>query len=78
MEATMSDKKFELKIEGMSCGGCVRRVTAALKGIEGVDVAAVNVGTATGFFDDDDAALSDLVTAVDKLGFKATANIEQS
>ncbi len=35
-----------LKIEGMSCGHCVRAVTEALREIEGVDVQRVEIGKA--------------------------------
>ncbi|MDP2340109.1 MAG: cation transporter [Deltaproteobacteria bacterium] len=73
----MTERKFELTIEGMTCGGCVRRVSAALKGIESVDLAVVDVGKASGFYDDTDGTvLGDLVTAVDKLGFKAQGTEE--
>ena len=39
-------KQMELKIEGMHCDGCVRRVTALLKRVDGVDVEQVVVGEA--------------------------------
>ncbi len=39
-------KQIELKIEGMHCDGCVRRVTALLKRVDGVDVESVVVGEA--------------------------------
>ncbi len=37
----------DLKIEGMHCDACVRRVTALLKRVEGVEVGSVKVGAAT-------------------------------
>ncbi len=37
---------LELKIQGMSCQGCVARVKKTLEGIEGVHVEAVEVGSA--------------------------------
>jgi copper chaperone len=70
-------KKFTLSIEGMHCGGCVRRITGALKGKDGVDGADLSVelgkegGTATGTFDEELMAAADLIAAVDALGFKA-------
>lgn len=30
-------KTIELQVEGMSCGGCVKRVTQALQAVEGVE-----------------------------------------
>ncbi len=35
-----------LEIEGMHCGGCVTRVTGALRRIPGVEVTGVEVGSA--------------------------------
>lgn len=58
-----------LKIEGMSCGHCVRAVTEALKEIEGVDVQRVEIGKA-------DIAYPATVThervvaAIEEAGFK--------
>lgn len=58
-----------LKIEGMSCGHCVRAVTEALKEIEGVDVQRVEIGKA-------DIAYPETVThervvaAIEDAGFK--------
>lgn len=40
-------ERIELKIEGMHCDGCVRRVNALLKRVEGVEVEQVVVGAAT-------------------------------
>ena len=39
-------KTAELKIEGMHCDACVRRVNVLLKRIEGVEVEHVEVGKA--------------------------------
>ncbi len=38
--------EFTLKIDGMHCGACVRRVSQALAGIPGLAVKEVCVGTA--------------------------------
>ena len=37
---------FNLAIEGMHCGACIRRVTSALQGVKGVTVNSVEVGSA--------------------------------
>jgi copper chaperone len=60
---------FQLRIEGMHCGGCVRRVKAALTRLEGVAVADVVVGEARGTLDPDLAAQADLEAAIAELGF---------
>lgn len=38
--------QIHLEIEGMHCGGCVTRVTAALQRLPGVTVNRVEVGSA--------------------------------
>lgn len=40
-----------LKIDGMTCGNCVRHVTKALETLEGVKVEQVKIGEATVSFD---------------------------
>jgi cation transport ATPase len=45
------ENTLNLAIEGMHCGACVRRVTTALQGIEGVTVKSVEVGSAKVAFD---------------------------
>lgn len=60
-----------LKIEGMHCDGCVRRVTAALAKVEGVEVKAVQVGRAEVSFDAAKAAPEAIAAAVTKIGFAA-------
>jgi Cu+-exporting ATPase len=67
----MADTRFSLHIDGMHCGGCVRRVQKALGDIPGVTVDRVDVGAATGTFDADDTDVGELVGAIGKLGFLA-------
>lgn len=43
--------RIKLKIEGMSCGHCVGAVDRALKGVNGVQVEQVAVGSATLSYD---------------------------
>lgn len=38
--------RLTLKISGMHCGGCVRRVTGALEKLPGVEIEDVHVGSA--------------------------------
>jgi copper chaperone CopZ len=61
----------QLTIEGMHCGGCVSRVTGALKGVPGVTVESVNVGSARVRYDDSSVAPVAIVGALHKLGFDA-------
>ena len=60
-----------LAVEGMHCGGCVRRVTGALSGVDGISDVRVEVGTAT-FVTDDDGIVDEAKAAVTALGFTVT------
>jgi copper chaperone CopZ len=68
--------KLNLSIDGMHCGACVRRVTNALTGVEGVQVESVKVGSAKVSFDPKQASSEQITAAVDRIGF--TARTESS
>ena len=65
-------KQMELKIEGMHCDGCVRRVTALLKRVDGVEVSQVVVGEAK-LMVRDGVERTELVRAVEGGGFKVAS-----
>jgi copper chaperone len=49
IKSNMHDRKsseFTLKIDGMHCGSCVRRVSQALAAVPGVVVSEVRIGAA--------------------------------
>ncbi len=69
MESTT--KTTTLKIEGMACGGCVKKVTAALSGVGGITTKSVAVGTATIGFETM-AQVRDACDAIHSAGFKAS------
>ena len=62
---------LSLSIQGMSCGGCVAKVSTALKSIPSTTVEAVAVGSARVLYDPKKTTDSDLIAAVNHLGFKA-------
>ena len=62
---------LSLSIQGMSCSGCVGKVTAALKSVPGTTVETVAVGSARVQFDPKKTTESALITAVNTLGFQA-------
>lgn len=64
----------ELKVDGMTCQGCVRSVTKKLSGVAGVSSVAVDLaaGNATVQYDDAAAKTDDLIAAVEQIGFHAT------
>lgn len=68
------NSRVELKVEGMTCQGCVRSVTKKLSGVAGVSDAAVDLdaGKATVSYDDSTAKVEDLIAAVEQIGFHAT------
>jgi copper chaperone len=67
--------KLNLKIDGMHCGACVRRVTLALQKVEGVEAGAVDVevGSASVNYDEAKTTEQEIVDAVDRIGFTAHA-----
>ena len=64
-----------IKVEGMSCGGCVRNVTGVLKALAGVEDAQVSLeqGSATVRFDPARVSVEALRAAVEDAGFDAPA-----
>ena len=64
-------KTLTLSIEGMHCGGCIRRVTAALEGVKGVEVGPVEVGSAYMTFDPNRVSADEIAAAVNRIGFFA-------
>ena len=67
----MTLKKVEIKISGMSCAHCASRVENALKNVEGVEKAQVNLknGEATVEYNPERLKLSGLENAVEKAGY---------
>jgi copper chaperone len=64
-------ESLKLTIDGMHCAACVRRVTGALQAVPGVRVTSVEVGSAQVHIDSSKAKASDIVAAVDRIGFPA-------
>jgi copper chaperone CopZ len=63
--------EFTLKIDGMHCGSCVRRVTQALSAVEGVAVNEVSVGAARLASTLDPAPVDQAIAALAKAGYTA-------
>jgi copper chaperone len=62
-----------LSITGMSCGHCVAAVSSALKGVEGVQVDEVRIGTAKLRYDESKVSAARLAQVVTEEGYVATA-----
>ena len=70
----MARNTIDLKIEGMTCQGCVRSVEKKLSSVAGVICARVNLsaGRATVDYDDAVADPPQLMGAVEQIGFHAS------
>ncbi|HIE0669547.1 TPA: heavy metal translocating P-type ATPase [Acinetobacter nosocomialis] len=65
----------ELSIEGMTCASCVARVEKALKKVDGVQEATVNLATEQAWVQADNSVnVEDLIRAVKKAGYDAKAS----
>jgi copper chaperone CopZ len=63
--------EFSLRIDGMHCGSCVRRVTQALQGAEGVTVKEVRIGAARLESNAKPAPVDAAIAALARAGFSA-------
>jgi copper chaperone len=61
--------KLTMQITGMTCGHCVAGVTSALKGVPGVTVDQVVIGTASVEYDPTATTPADLTKAVEEEGY---------
>jgi Cu+-exporting ATPase len=64
-------QNVRLSISGMSCAGCVSAVEQALAGVEGVEMATVNLGERTAIVEGSDVAVDSLMQAVKQAGYDA-------
>lgn len=66
-------KTIEMKVTGMTCGGCAKGVARALMAADGVSSCEVNLGagTATVTFDPDALSETELAAVVRGLGYGA-------
>ncbi len=67
--------EFTLRIDGMHCGSCVRRVSQALASIEKVHVEEVRIGAARLSTTVDPAPVDQAIATLAKAGY--TARLEQ-
>ncbi len=63
-------KEIALKVEGMSCGHCVRAVESALAELPGVTVESVQIGSAKVLVEDR-RTVSSIVDAISDAGYAA-------
>lgn len=67
-------KTVTLRVDGMTCGGCVVGVRKVLTRLEGVTKAEVSYedSRAVVTFDSDKVTVDQMIAAINKLGYKAT------
>ena len=63
--------EFTLRVDGMHCGSCIRRVSQALASTEGVKVEEVRLGTARLSTNLTPAPVDFAVAALAKAGYSA-------
>lgn len=71
-KATNMNGKTILDIEGMTCSHCTAAVTRALRDVEGVQDADVDLGSKQAVVSGESLDAAALVTAVESIGYKAT------
>ncbi len=75
----MNNHKITLSIEGMSCASCVNHVETALKKVNGVKTASVNLATEKATVTSDAGIEAKvLIEAVEKAGYEAKEYIAES
>ena len=64
-------KQIKIKIEGMTCGGCVSSVQKALQAVVGVEAISVSLedGLAVVAYDESDCDVPAIVEAIEEAGF---------
>ena len=63
-------KEFSMKIEGMTCGHCVRAVQTALNEVTGVKVRDVAIGSISGEYDPGTTSPGQVAEAIRKAGYQ--------
>lgn len=64
-------EELTLSIEGMSCAHCVRAVDEALRGLDGVEVDEVEIGSAKLRFEPGVISEDEILDAVNDQGYSA-------
>jgi len=72
MDEKSKMEEVQLKVLGMACGGCKAAVETALRSLEGVSSADVDLAakTARVSYDPSKLARKDLLEAIQKAGYK--------
>ncbi|HEY6566945.1 MAG TPA: heavy metal translocating P-type ATPase [Actinomycetota bacterium] len=71
MGAQVHDREVVLDIEGMTCASCVTKIEKALRSVDGVDDATVNLATRTATVRGGEGEVDPLLSAVLHVGYRA-------
>ena len=76
----MAKSKLELKVEGMTCDGCVRSVERKLSKVAGVESARVDLGAGRrpSSMTIREAQVDQLIAAVEQIGFHASRSMNSA
>lgn len=66
--------RMTMKIDGMSCGHCVKRVAEALGNLDGVRVERVEIGAATVAYDPTKTSEGRIAQAIEDEGYTVVAS----
>ena len=69
----MAVREETIQIEGMGCNHCVKAVEDALAAVEGIEVHAVEIGSAQISYDPDTADPVRIVAAIEDAGYAVPA-----
>jgi copper chaperone len=67
--------EFTLRIDGMHCGACVRRVSQALASAQGIEVEEVRIGAARLKSIEGPPPVQEALNALEKAGYTARLDI---
>lgn len=70
----MANQTRIIKIDGMTCGGCVASVHSATSDIDGLDTITIDLADnlATVSFDDSQTSVEEIASVIEDAGFDAT------
>jgi copper chaperone len=68
-------KEMDVQIDGMTCGGCVRRVTGAFKKLEGIAKCDVEIGKAKVTYDEQKIDLERILDVVRQAGYSVKGEL---
>ena len=67
-------QKATIQLETLTCPSCMQKIESAVGSLDGIDKESLNVSFNSSKvkvnFDDDKIAISDIETAIDKLGYE--------